>query len=359
MGLHPDWKRALHARAPGAFVAGRGPPPCDLVVADGNLMLFARPDWVRTGRDLAAWFAESADEALLATGARAYVLAFDDPSLVPAEKAATQARRARQGPPPLPDELAEAHGAGDGPLPDWAWAGVLANRPYRARLVRRLVRALEDYYEPPPGRSFAVDHPAARRDRSMVSAVGEGDLKLAEAVRALRPRSVLLDSVDSDMIPIAMLLAQELPGTRIHLTTLPTAYIEGSKGAGRRVYVDVRRLLDEISRLTGLGARALAAALALAGTDFFPSALPGVGPAGILDRLAAADAASERFPGDPPLDDPAEAVARALAPPTQRGARRGKAGPPPEGSVEGALWVARYWRGGRDAPPNPPSAMEA
>lgn len=149
-------------------------------------------------------------------GVGVVILAFDDYAHVPEAKCMTQLKRRRHIPKldilerePLPPVCpAGAH-----------WDQCIANRVFKAKVIARVVDVLPGLLRLQPGQSLIIDYAGvpteyaagpdgglSARELAHLCPLGEADVKFTRYAEIYR--DLLVDSVDGDSIPIALLHAE-------------------------------------------------------------------------------------------------------------------------------------------------------
>lgn len=142
------------------------------------------------------------------------ILAFDNYEHVPAAKCMTQAKRRRN----VPVIPFAAHSELPCMVPESErWAQCIANRTFKSRVIDLVLlrlpnlllhgkserRLIVDYHEPVEYQYDAQNNQILRRTVEGMPAMGEADLKFAR--HATHHGSLLVDSIDGDSIPIALM----------------------------------------------------------------------------------------------------------------------------------------------------------
>ena len=149
-------------------------------------------------------------------GASTVVLAFDDYSNVPEAKAMTQIKRRRHIP---PIEILERE-----PLPPVCpsgsrWDQCIANRTVKSKIIALVCQRLPEIIQFLPGQTLIIDYkgpPTAYRlhegevvteELASLQPLGEADVKFTRYASMFQ--DLLVDSIDGDSIPIALLYQEK------------------------------------------------------------------------------------------------------------------------------------------------------
>jgi hypothetical protein len=149
-------------------------------------------------------------------GASTVILAFDDYAHVPEAKAMTQIKRRRHIP---PVEILERE-----PLPPVCpsgtrWDQCIANRTFKAKVISMVVQRLPEMLKLLPGQTLIIDykgHPVsykleegklASEELVDLHPLGEADVKFTRYASMFK--DLLVDSIDGDSVPIALLYQEK------------------------------------------------------------------------------------------------------------------------------------------------------
>ena len=213
-----------------AFIADHVPRDTTTIFIDGQILLMqSKVDGHKTWRDFALNF--FGHRLSRAHGSFDHiVLAFDNYRVIPVFKSIEQAKRVKRG---APFPFRDGDALGDGPPDASIWASALQNRTYKTHVICVLVELLLDAYRPPRrGTSLTVDfvnsvrvayHVDGSRTHGPLeqhSELGESDIKFMRYADAC-PRLVV-DSIDSDVVLIAMLYAKRGDGPDVFVRRLAT-----------------------------------------------------------------------------------------------------------------------------------------
>lgn len=325
-----QWKRENSAPFSAACAHG-----VDVVFIDGQVRLM-QTGHATTWPELVAWGFANPVRRAFETGAHTVVLAFDDYARVPAAKNMTQRGRVA-GAEELDAELTHANAALPAALPVGVWAACLRNRAFKTKVCRFVCETLPQVLRLAAGQRLILDnigHPvehtpeAGARELSELGARGESDVKFPRYARYGR---MLVDSIDGDYLPIALLHLERAgpgaPDVSVLRYAVPTEKRGKRKAPGAeprarpaREHVHVNALLASlraaVARKAGAAAaahsagaemRVLAALVTFTGCDF-SKGLPFISAARVWDNLGLLWATLAKA-----LDADAEGAAGALA----------------------------------------------
>lgn len=238
-------------------------------------------------------------------GANTVILSFDDYNHVPKAKNMTQRKRCQKVP-VLEFSAVES-------LPETIpanWQSAIMNRSFKTKVIMLVIEVLPNFLTLKQGQQLFIDYqgspivfegPAKDMYRDeRYGPLGESDVKFSRYMEHFD--DLLLDSIDGDYAPIAMLKYESLlkAGRQINVsilrmvTTLPTDRKRDSEGKQRRQYeyLHVSELAEMLTtRLNAIYShpsplQLLSILIALTGTDF-TKGLPRIGPSKFWDRLPA------------------------------------------------------------------------
>ena len=219
MGLHPDVKKYIAERFPGA-VSASPDEACQVLICDYMWLLFKfTPDENSTGEDLLD-FVWRPIERFYEAGGETYVMCFDRPDKVPRAKAEEHARRydrAAGGPDPLSRTACDVDSL---PFP---WHSALADRKTRREICVFISEGVFERFrlkkfsegktlfvhgaENCVRRAIGDEEARPSEEHAAAGDIGEGDLGVAYWAGRYCHKTVVARVLDSDQIPILMLRA--------------------------------------------------------------------------------------------------------------------------------------------------------
>ena len=205
------------------FITASLPRDTRNIFIDGQILLMqSRVDGGQSWRDFA--LAVFGQRLARAHGSFDHVvLAFDNYRAIPVFKSIEQAKRVKRA---APFPFNDGDSLGRGPPDPAVWASALQNRTYKTHVICALVGILLDTYSPPRrGTSLTLDFinsvrvqykTDGTREHAEIAhhaELGESDVKFMRYADAC-PRLVV-DSIDSDVVLIAMLYAAAGEGSDV------------------------------------------------------------------------------------------------------------------------------------------------
>ena len=299
MTINRDWLCLCKKLCPAAFTDRSAFTQPFTVFIDGQIRLM-KADAITTWPQYVHCQFASFIRKQYAAGARRVVLAFDDYGHVPLAKSMTQQRRMQRS------SVTRVDVPEDAPLPLQVpgaelWAGMIMNRTFKGKVIHYVIATLLrdlahimcqhheqslviDYYGTPKEYTLKADaengYTLHAVDLETLVPLGEADVKFTRYAGSEAP--LMVDAVDGDYVPIALLHAESAPEREpdIEIRRLKM-HVEAAdeKGATKgRVYefVNIRllrkKMASELHRRTGFprhrAMQLLAFLIGLSGTDF-------------------------------------------------------------------------------------------
>ena len=250
MTIDSSWIACFKEEVPEAFRAAQ-PFRAKAVFCDGQIRLMRGNDWDFMTWDQYVWHQfHSHLKRFYEDGADTVILAFDDYAHVPEAKCMTQTKRRKH----LPKlEILERE-----PLPPTVpsgekWAQSIANRFFKTKVIAMVIQELPRALKLTPTQTLIIDYAGTPEEYKMVDGelrtrplpdlapLGEADIKFTRYAEIYR--DLLVDSVDGDSIPIA-LIHQELAFSDL---TMGTMRSEDLAGAPPRICI--RRITTRVDPL--------------------------------------------------------------------------------------------------------------
>lgn len=188
---------------------------CDVAFIDGQIKLM-KAMHVKSWTELVFRNFYCSVNRYFSMGIRTVVLAFDDYALVPMAKNMTQCKRKRH----IPDVAVHRNETLPAEIPH-NWQQCIMNRAFKTKVIQLVIDTLPGMLNLATGQSLIIDykgvpvvHHANGTTESLpdeFAAMGEADVKFT---RYTAFGSMLVDAIDGDYVPIALLHLQTLQQTK-------------------------------------------------------------------------------------------------------------------------------------------------
>jgi hypothetical protein len=320
MTIHSEWLRVFKRLASTAH-SDTAPQNATTVFIDGQIKLMKQQDtrdWISFYRQQFLW----PIKRYFKNGAKCVILAFDNYNLVPRAKQMTQ--RMRNG----KYDTSCAFGAGsDLPsVPPEDWSSYMRNRPFKKKVIYEVITHLtQSSRSMQEDQTLIIDyedtlyHIHHTSKTSTIPVIrqkmhGEADVKFPDYCKYFK--NVLIDAVDGDYVPIALIAREIDPEIRpvIRRIRVRTAETPTHVGQTKREYeyLDINVLYKTLLRFLqtkvpipdthrGHEMRIFASLIGCCGSDFTQN-MPRITPKTVIENI------SRAFPGAIMAYDPKNTV---------------------------------------------------